>query len=35
MTKAADAFERSIRDADELLSRFDAEKTGLNFRIVN
>jgi hypothetical protein len=30
MTKAAEAFERSIRDAEDLLARFDAEKAGPN-----
>ncbi len=30
MTKAADAFDRSILDAEDLLARFDAEKTSSN-----
>ncbi len=30
MTKAFDAFERSIRDAEELLARYDTEKSASN-----
>jgi hypothetical protein len=30
MTKAAEAFDRSIKDAEDLLRRFDAEKMGPN-----
>jgi hypothetical protein len=30
MTKAAEAFDRSIKDAEDLLRRFDEEKVGPN-----